>query len=143
MRAADVPPSVIDELICFRGRGYREIVTDEFRRNSVFWVASLNGLVVASQFSRSGKCFRRWFLPLHDDDVVVFGGATTPIARRKGIMAFMISHHVRQERKPNAGAYADCAIWNEASMRCIEKAGFRRIARFRPLTCPQFMYQLL
>jgi RimJ/RimL family protein N-acetyltransferase len=45
----------------------------------------------------------------------------------------MIVDHIRNELAPPGRAYADCKVWNKPAIRCIEKAGFRRIATKHPL----------
>jgi hypothetical protein len=137
LRFADftaVPDSLMAQLCAFRGPRYCNCVQQELRRGAILWVGIQDNIGVASQFTRRGSQFRHWFLPLLPDDLVVFGGSTAPSARGQGIMPYMIFDHVRCELRGGSCAYADCKVWNAASIRCIEKAGFRRIATMKPLS---------
>jgi hypothetical protein len=73
-RFEDVPPAVQQAHVKFRGRRYPVIIAAEIEDGAVFWVGSIRGEVVASQCTRRGDRFRRWFVPLAPADIVVFGG---------------------------------------------------------------------
>lgn len=131
---SDIPTAVVHSLVRFRGDRHPATIGEELSDGAVLWVASHSGEVVASQFTRTGEHFVEWFVSLEDHDLVVFGSGTSPAARGQGIMPYMMYDHVRQELRGEGRAFVDCRIWNKPAIRCIEKAGFRRIATCRPLS---------
>ena len=132
-RLADVPPSYMEALAAFRSPQYVRSAAEELSKNGVLWVAAVDDRAVASSVSRRGKYFRRWYLPLRDDDMVVFAGSTAPSARGRGVMAAMLVECFRRDCQGRCCALTDCKSWNRAAIRTIEKAGFRRIATMKPL----------
>ena len=132
-RLEDVPPSVAHQLQLLHGSSTLKADRWELEHHAVLWIATLNGRVVGTSMSRRGRHFRKWFLPLAANDVVIFRNATVREFRGIGICPSMMGRIVQVELEDGARAYVDCRVYNRPSIRSIQKAGFRRIATKRPL----------
>jgi RimJ/RimL family protein N-acetyltransferase len=106
----------------------------ETRANGVFWVARLKNDVVGAAITRRGRHFVRWLLPLEPDDFVLFRVKTLPRYRGQGIASALMRTIALREGNPVGKAYADCRVFNAASIKAIERAGFRRVATVRSMT---------
>ena len=105
----------------------------EQRHGAVLWLALVDAKYAASSMSRRGKHFARCFVPLDDDDVVIFRNWVAPAFRGRGLCPALMSRILCDEVLPGQRAFADCRVYNRSSIRSIEKAGFRRIATAKPL----------
>ena len=131
---AELPPDVVEELTALRGAESVAADQREMRHGAVLWLGRLNGQVATLLLSRAGRHYRKWFLPLRPDDIVVFRFQTLPAFRGRGLIGALLAEVLRQERRGDARAHTDCRVWNTASRRAIEKAGFRHVATMRPMT---------
>lgn len=109
----------------------------ELERGAVLWLGLIDGQLAGASVSRRGEHFRRWFLPLRPHDFVIFRNRTLPEFRGRGLCPAIMRHVIRTERTGDAKAYIDCRVFNHASIRSIEKTGFRRIATLRPISRKQ------
>jgi len=113
----------------------------ELRENALLWVALVKGRVAATVFTRRGKFFRNWFLPLQPDDVVVFRLRTHPDYRGRGLAPSLIRHAMHETvQSESAHAYIDCRTYNKASAACIRKAGFHCIAKMKTISRDWALY---
>lgn len=106
----------------------------EMEHGAALWVARVDGRIAGLSMSRRGDRFRKWFVPLTCDDVVIFRNMTLPGFRGRGVCPSLMRHILKEERRPRGRAFIDCRVYNLASIRSIEKAGFRRIGKSRPLS---------
>ncbi|MBI4566712.1 MAG: GNAT family N-acetyltransferase [Planctomycetes bacterium] len=130
----DVPSRVPEALRNYARRSPWEGDVEELRMGAVYWVGYDEGEVACTCMSRRGIQFRRWFVPLEPSDLVIIRGRTLPALRGRGLFPALMREIVRRELRAGGRAYADCRVYNSASMRAIEKAGFRRIATLKALT---------
>jgi GNAT superfamily N-acetyltransferase len=130
---AELPPDVVDELTALRGDVSVAADQWEMRRGAVLWLGRLDGQVATLLLSRAGRHYRKWFLPLRPHDIVVFRFQTLPVFRGRGLIGALLAEVLRQECSGDARAHTDCRVWNTASRRAIEKAGFRHVATMRPV----------
>ena len=100
----------------------------ELGENATLWVAFVDGRVATTAFTRKGKYFRRWFLDLRPEDVIVFRLNTKPEFRGRGLAPSLIRHVLNSITNLSEHAYIDCRTYNKPSKRCIEKAGFKCVA---------------
>lgn len=112
---------------------YRPIMYSEFPDGGILWLGFVHQQLAACQWSRRGKHFSRWYLPLADDDVVIFGVVTFEEWRGQGLAPAMMQYIASRETGGKGRGYIDCKIWNASSIRAIEKAGFTRLTTLRPL----------
>lgn len=106
----------------------------EMEHGAVLWVVLMDGGYVGSSLSRSGRHYLKWFVELEPHDVVIFRNATAPAFRGRGICPALMREIIARELSDGGRAYVDCQIDNKASIRSIEKAGFRRIATLKPIS---------
>jgi GNAT superfamily N-acetyltransferase len=99
----------------------------EIDENALLWLAFVDGRVASSVFTREGKYFKRWFVGLNPEDLVVFRLSTRPELRGRGLAPSLIVHALHCT-SPKGCAYIDCRTYNKPSIRCIEKVGFECIA---------------
>lgn len=132
-RLEDIPPSVAGELQAMGGSGTLETERWELEHHAVLWIGMLEERVVATSMTRRGWHYRKWFVPLADDDVVIFRNATARQFRGMGICPALMQRIMQDELEKGARAYVDCRVYNQPSIRSIRKAGFRRIATMKPL----------
>ncbi len=126
---AEVRRSVVGELGAHMGRALDEALAG----GAELFVACVSEAVAALQFVRPGRAVDHWFVPLRPNDAVLFGGTTLPRFRRRGLVTWMIRHQTHYAMQGGGRAYADVKVWNTPAIRAVESAGFRRIARMRPL----------
>lgn len=106
----------------------------ELAEGAALWIGRLGGRIAGMSMSRPAGRYRRWFVPLGPADVVVFRNVTLPDFRGRGVCPDLMRHIVRAAVAPGGRALVDCRVYNHASIRSIEKAGFHRIATCAPLT---------
>lgn len=130
----EVPESVRQAIIANQDQRALEKDEREIRDHSLMWVAIVDDKVASACHSRKGKFFRTWFVPLNDDDIVLFRARTYPEFRGRGIIPSIYRHIMHQELPESARAFADCAEYNKASRRSLEKAGFQLVTVAKPIT---------
>ena len=113
---------------------YIESIAVEMRHGATYWVGYLNDGVAGIVMSRSGIHFRRWFVPLNQEDLVLFSAETFPAFRGRGVHPAMLLYIIAQELRPGGRAYIDCKIYNSSAKRTYQKVGFRKIATKKPLS---------
>lgn len=135
-RIEDVPDIVWEATLQSRGKGSSAVENDriELQQNAVMWVAFVEGETAGIIFTRQGRYFKRWFVELEDDDIVVFRGWTWPKFRRRGIATALAHHAVNCQYRDGCKIYADCQVFNLASKFGLQKEGFKLIATTKPLS---------
>jgi GNAT superfamily N-acetyltransferase len=131
--AADLSPALRRQIV--DGLGPRMDATTEalFAAGAELHLATRGERVIALLWTRYGRDVVHWFIPLRASDVVLYAAATLPAHRGLGVMSWLIAELTRGRIVADAKAYADAKIWNRPAIRAIEKAGYRRVARMRPL----------
>lgn len=112
----------------------------ELDENATLWVAYVDGQVASTVFTRRGNHFRRWFVELKPDDVVVFRLNTREQYRGRGLAPSLIRHALCSVGDDSASAYIDCRTYNKPSKRAIEKVGFHCIAIKKTITREWALY---
>jgi GNAT superfamily N-acetyltransferase len=138
----DKLPKEVKTDICADG-GPSRLETDklELSENAVIWIAFVDGRVATTVFTRKGKHFRRWFLELQQEDVVVFRLRTHPDFRGQGFAPSLIRYAVSVIADKAGSAYIDCRTYNKPSKRCIEKAGFTCVATKKTIKREWALYE--
>jgi GNAT superfamily N-acetyltransferase len=126
--AESLPQHIVESIIADGGEQRLELDSRELSENATMWVAIVNGRVASTVFTRRSCFFKRWFLPLGQDDVVVFRLQTHSDFRGRGLAPSLIRHCLHQHMQSDGHAYIDCRTYNKPSIRCIEKCGFVRVA---------------
>ncbi len=132
-RFDDVPQDVRDAVVAYRDASQLEMDAKEIRDGATMWGASCDGVLASVVFTRRGRDFRRWFLPLRPDDVVVFRLRTYPAFRGRGLAPSLMRQALHEYMQEGNDAYIDCRVYNKPSIRSITKTGFQRIATMKPI----------
>jgi GNAT superfamily N-acetyltransferase len=132
----DIPPQWLSFIRARKGESYLQVMRREFAEHGVLWLAIMDNELAAYQWSRLGKYTPRWFVPVGENDVLIFATVTMERFRGRGIGPAMMCHIIATETPICGEAYVDCAVWNHPAVRFIEKAGFQRIATLKPLLRP-------
>ena len=133
-QAALVPEHVRQTICQAEGSASFDVDILEIQDNAVYWAAYLDDRVAGTMLSRSAVHFRRWFVPLESQDMVLFRARTLPAFRGRGVYPALMRHMIAQDLRPEGHAYVDCRVYNTPSARGIERAGFRKIATMKPLS---------
>ena len=133
VREQDIPKEYTEQLVAEGISLLLPTWRRGFARHGVLWLGLIDGHVVAHQWTRLGMHIPRWYIPLRDEDVVIFAVGTLPRWRGRGICPAMMRHIIASEARGQGRAWVDCSEWNAPSIRAIEKAGFRRFAVKKPL----------
>ena len=75
----------------------------------------------------------KWYVPLQDEDFVMYEMLTFTHHRGRGIILHIAGTAMQEYGIKGGTAYVDCHVWNHSSIRAIEKLGFEQIATARPL----------
>jgi len=129
----EIPQQVLAELVDSHGPQFVDNLRKELAGQAVLWVGLINGRIAGSLLTRLGCHITRWFVPLRDHDLIIFAVGTVPEYRGRGIAPTMMRHTMVTELEDDGRAFIDCKIWNKASIRSIQKAGFRWIATKKPI----------
>lgn len=131
---AEVDPEKLQQIELEESKKTLEIFRREFADNGILWIATVNGQVVAYQWTRRGRDFRRWYMPLQDEDTVIFNTVTSDNFRGRGIAPYMMSQIIAHQLPTGGRVFIDCKEWNRAAQRSIAKAGFRYLQSARRLS---------
>lgn len=130
----DIPDYQLSELTVYRGEKAMRSLEVELDTRTVLWLCRINGRFAGMQRSRFGRDIAFWYVPLREQDLVIYATGTSEELRGRGVASTIMRHIVSHDLEIGGRAYIDCEIWNIASIRSIEKAGFKRIATMRPLS---------
>ena len=133
----DITREVQAGLLEYGGARHVANIRREMVDRAVLWIGLIAGQIVCVQMTRAGRDIAKWFVPLRDDDIIVFAVGTRMEYRGSGIAPAIIRHAMHRELGDNGKAHIDCKVWNKPAIRGFEKAGFRWIATMRPLPDPR------
>jgi GNAT superfamily N-acetyltransferase len=113
----------------------RGVVARNLRNGALFWIIRLDNRPVGYRFSAcQGPAIRREFpfLPVQEDEAIVFGGETLPAYRGQGIAPAAIESMLdRLAQNGIKQAYVCCEKSNAASVRSLEKTRFQLLGKAR------------
>jgi len=132
-READLPESFLRILEQRQGQRGLDTLRSEFRNRGLLWLGVINDEPVGYLWTRRGSDFARWYVPLNDDDQVIFAMVTMPEWRGHGIAPTLMRHVVSNRPSEGSKVYGDIVVWNGASLHAAEKVGFRRFATMKPI----------
>lgn len=132
--AESVPQEVIDQIQSDGGERRWQTDAMELAMYSTLWVAIVGDRVATAVFTREGRYFKRWFLPLRPTDVVVFRLRTHSDFRGRGLAVSLMRYAMAQTIPGGSSGFVDCRTYNKPSIRCIEKAGFIRVAKMKTIS---------
>jgi len=129
----EIPKQVLAELVDSHGLPFMDNLRKELAGQAVLWVGLINGRAAGLLLTRLGCHITRWFVPLRDHDLIIFAVGTVAEYRGRGIAPAMMRHTMASELRGDGRAFIDCKVWNKASIRSIQKAGFRWVATKKPI----------
>ncbi len=129
---------IVKEAIQFYGEE-RTLERDRLQmdQDADMWVMFIDGRPVTMKFTRRGRYFKRWFVPLQDDDIVVFRGRTFPEYRGRGLHPALTRFMFKRILHEGQRAFTDCKIHNKSSIRAIQKNNWARVATMKPISREQ------
>lgn len=130
---ADLPEDFLRILEQRQGQRGLDTLRNEFRKRSILWLGTVDDEPVGYIWTRRGSGYSRWFIPLNDDDLVLFAMVTMPDWRGRGIAPALVRNLFSNRPSEESKLYGDIPVWNKASIRVSEKAGFRRFATMKPI----------
>ena len=133
----DVPDHVRVAIERYGGQKTLEIDQQEMEQAAEMWIAIINQQLAGVLFTRRGKDFRRWFVDIQDDDIVIFRMRTYLEFRGRGVAPSLMRYAMYSSLQRGDHVYIDCQVYNIPSIRAIQKAGFMRIATMKPISREQ------
>ena len=133
----DIHKIVKETIQLYGGERMLEIDRLEMDQDANMWVMFIDGQPVTMKFTRRGRYFKRWFVPLQDDDIVVFRGRTFPEYRGRGLHPALTRFMFQRILHEGQRAFTDCKIHNKSSIRAIQKNNWVRIATMKPISRKQ------
>ena len=112
----------------------------ELEENAILWIASVNSHMVSFVFTRQGKYFKNWFVPLQPTDIVFFRLGTNPSYRGRGYATSLIRYVMHELETKEALFYIDIRTYNRPSIRCVEKTGWLCIGKKKSIDRNWAMY---
>jgi len=129
----NIPQETIDDMQTNGVPGRLKMDRAELQEHASLWIAMIDGHAACTVFTREGKHFTNWFLPIQAEDVIVFRLWTHPDYRGRGLAPSLMRHAMHEIMQPGGHAYIDCRTYNKPSIRCIEKSGFKCVAKKRTI----------
>jgi hypothetical protein len=123
-----IPNEVMDRMREELGDKVVEIwLETEFKEGSVLWILFVDDKFVVRQLTRRGKFIPKWYLPLAEEDFIFMAAGTFPEYRGRGLSPLLKRYILAQEMRTGVRVYGDVKASNVASMRALQKIGFRHI----------------
>jgi len=128
------PPSSSDyEELCEIIGDPGPITREQFAAGAILYIVRADR-AASILWAKPGHLVRKdWYIPLSETDLVLYGWETRPEMRGRGLIGIAIAAAARDHAQHFDRLLADVRIWNSASIRAMEKAGFQRIGEFAPL----------
>ena len=130
----DISTDLIEKLIISYGE--KSVNTDLLyvkEKGCTLWIAFLKNDITCMRLSRIGSAIPKWFLPLNPNDQVFLRGKTVEKHRGKGISPALLQYMISKLSDKKINIYVDCSIYNKANIRSLPKAGFKIIAKMKPI----------
>lgn len=102
-------------------------IHDRFREGSVCYIAEIDGEPGSILWSRKGSAIDQWYVPLRDEDFVLYAMYTMPKFRGRRAIRALMAAAISTETGDGGLPYSDCRTWNRPSKRAMEAMGFKVI----------------
>lgn len=135
-----IPNSIRETIVCAGRMETLDMDRQELNQEATMWAALVDQNLASILFTRRGYHFKRWFVTLSDDDIVLFRMRTYPEYRGQGIAPLLMRFAMHNSLKQGDRAFIDCRIHNKSSIRCIQKASFNRIATMKPISREEALF---
>ncbi len=131
-RPEDVPPTFYTSAEAEEGSSAIRRFLDEFADVGVLWVPWLAGRPAGYQWTRRGDRVRPWHFPLCSETTLLFSMVTFRPFRGRKVAGRTLTEVCRREVQAGGRVVGESFVWNTASVRTFESAGFRRLSVHRP-----------
>ena len=128
----EVPDAFFEAAEAEEGPNALRRVRAEFADAGVLWVPRLAGRPAGYQWTRRGDLVVPWHVPLGPETTLIFSVVTFRPYRGRGVARRAMFEICRREVPTDGRAVGESFVWNRASVRMFEKAGFRRLSEHRP-----------
>lgn len=129
-----MPAASISSLAVEHGSQLVPLLEDGFRGGATLFVVEYHGVPASILWAKPGALAKRWYVPLSSSDVVLYGWHTSPEHRGRNLIGHAMQSAIAYFSPAAKRFLADVRIWNTPSIRAMEKAGFRIVARAKPLS---------
>jgi len=121
-----IPEQITGQIHDLLGAEYLAEVRDLFLSPSTrLAVLTVDGQFGAISWLHQASDIPNWKIPLDDLDWIFSRGFTVPEFRGRGCYARCIAQSVDHVGLPEARFFADCHVYNEASIRQFIRSGFQ------------------
>ena len=124
----DIPTNFWSALRASQPNTPREEFIINFSKHSTFWLGTLEGVPACCAWSLRGRDLEQWYIPLQQDDLVIWSMITWVGFRGIGLACNIMQHIALAEGNDEADIYLYTKEWNFSAQRSAEKAGFQRLA---------------
>lgn len=108
---------------------------DRFDAGSELWLAKVNGGLAGFGWTIQGRSIKPHFFPLQSGDVHLFDFFVFPEYRGRGINVALVMEILTKLGAENVKrALIECASWNDAQLRSLNKTAFRRFGMATKVT---------
>jgi hypothetical protein len=128
-----IPDGVLVELTNELGDHLPAQIEATFRSGATLFLVLYQGRAASILWAKRGAAGRRWYLPLHSSDVVLYGWHTYPEYRGLNLIGLAMQSAIACFSATTDRFLADVKVWNKPSIRAMEKAGFRMVLKTKPL----------
>jgi hypothetical protein len=130
---AELPRSVLADLEHELGEQLLAQLERTFRSGATLFVVLYQGRAASMLWARRGAPGKRWYLPLGNSDVVLYGWHTSHEYRGLNLIGLAMQSAIASCSATTDRYLADVKVWNKPSIRAMEKAGFRMVLKTKPL----------
>lgn len=130
-RPEEVPPEFYRAVEGEDGAAAVGRFLDEFIEAGVLWVPWLAGRPAGYQWTRRGDRARPWRIELGAEATFLLSLVTFRPFRGQGVASRTLTEVCRREVADGGRAVGQAFVWDTASVRTFEAAGFRRIPNDR------------
>jgi hypothetical protein len=131
---AEVPNAIVEHIVKHEGGWFIQQMDAVFPRGANLVVVICDGLPASFLWARRAENLAVWYVPLNPSDNVLFGWHTTPSKRGQGLIGVALQATVQHFESQTTRFLADVKAWNTPSIRSMQKAGFRLVAKSKPLS---------
>jgi hypothetical protein len=129
----EIPVGFVNDLASEHGSELLPELVSTFGGGATLFLVLYDGRPASMLWAKRGRFVKRWYLPLADTDVVLYGWHTSPQYRGLNLIGLAMESAIGCFAAQTERFLADVKIWNKPSIRAMEKAGFRFVLRAKPL----------
>lgn len=129
----EIPDDLVNHLTSEHGMHLVPELVGTFKSGATLFLVVYDNRPVSMLWAKRGTSIKRWYLPLGESDVVLYGWHTSPEYRGLNLIGLAMETAIGGFSAQTERFLADVKIWNKPSIRAMEKAGFRFVSKAKPL----------